>query len=193
MNRSEAGKLGAEKTRAIHKLKSIERLKQYMNNPSYCKYCNLQLNYKRRHNKFCNQSCAANYNNQCRVVRRPCIQCGKEIKKDSKKYCSVECMKAYHHAESLKAVENGSASLVRIKRYLLETKRSCSVCGLSEWRGNPIALDTHHSDGDSSNNSLKNLVLICPNCHAQTSNYKSKNIGKGRAYRRERYKAGKSY
>lgn len=50
-----------------------------------------------------------------------------------------------------------------------------------------------HIDGNSENNDLDNLRLICCNCDAQTSTYKAKNIGKGRHYRRQRYAEGKSY
>ena len=50
-----------------------------------------------------------------------------------------------------------------------------------------------HLDGNSENNNLDNLSLLCCNCHAQTDTYKVKNLGKGRFSRRQRYKEGKSY
>jgi predicted HNH restriction endonuclease len=50
-----------------------------------------------------------------------------------------------------------------------------------------------HIDGNSSNNKVTNLCLLCPNCHSQTPTYKNKNKGNGRHYRRIRYKDGKSY
>lgn len=55
----------------------------------------------------------------------------------------------------------------------------------------PLVLD--HVDGDSTNGKLDNLRVICNNCDALTPTYKSKNIGKGRAFRRKRYEEGKSY
>ena len=51
----------------------------------------------------------------------------------------------------------------------------CEKCGLSEWQGQKIPLEVHHKDGDHLNNEMKNLELLCPNCHAQTENYRSKN------------------
>ena len=42
----------------------------------------------------------------------------------------------------------------------------------------PIELD--HINGDSTDNSLSNLRLLCPNCHTQTKTYKGKNKSKGR-------------
>lgn len=51
----------------------------------------------------------------------------------------------------------------------------CECCGLTEWNNKPIPIELHHIDGDRNNNSIDNLQIICPNCHAQTENYKSKN------------------
>lgn len=44
--------------------------------------------------------------------------------------------------------------------------RRCEGCELEEWRGEPIPLELHHVDGDRRNNTLPNLRLLCPNCHA---------------------------
>lgn len=55
----------------------------------------------------------------------------------------------------------------------------CEVCGLTEWMENPIPLEVHHIDGQELNSELENLLLICPNCHALTDNYRGRNINKG--------------
>lgn len=52
----------------------------------------------------------------------------------------------------------------------------CEHCGLTEWLEQTIPLELHHVDGNRYNNSLKNLKLLCPNCHALTDNYRAKNI-----------------
>lgn len=52
----------------------------------------------------------------------------------------------------------------------------CEICGLDSWMNDVIPLELHHIDGDTSNNTIENLQLICPNCHAQTDNYRGKNI-----------------
>lgn len=51
----------------------------------------------------------------------------------------------------------------------------CNKCGGTEWMGLPIPLELEHRDGNSKNNSLDNLELLCPNCHAQTPTYRSRN------------------
>ena len=65
-----------------------------------------------------------------------------------------------------------------LKKKLLEEgyfERKCYVCNLSEWMGQPIPIELDHIDGNIDNNSIENLRIICPNCHAQTPNYKVKN------------------
>ena len=54
-------------------------------------------------------------------------------------------------------------------------ERRCECCGITEWNGKPAPLQLHHIDGNNTNNSLENLQILCPNCHAQTDNYCSKN------------------
>jgi 5-methylcytosine-specific restriction endonuclease McrA len=51
----------------------------------------------------------------------------------------------------------------------------CSECKLDKWRDNPIPLELDHIDGDVHNNLLRNLRLLCPNCHALTSTYRGRN------------------
>lgn len=55
----------------------------------------------------------------------------------------------------------------------------CEKCGLSEWLDKDIPLEIHHKDGNSLNNELCNLELLCPNCHAFTDSYRGKNINNG--------------
>lgn len=52
--------------------------------------------------------------------------------------------------------------------------RKCEICGTETWNGKEIPLETHHVDGDRSNNELTNLQICCPNCHAQTDNFRRK-------------------
>lgn len=63
-----------------------------------------------------------------------------------------------------------------------------------DWSKNKdVVLEIHHIDGNSDNNVLSNVMLLCPNCHSLTDTYKARNTGKGRASRRQRYREGKSF
>lgn len=61
-----------------------------------------------------------------------------------------------------------------LKESVFEHK--CSNCNNSEWLGNSIPLELEHINGDSSDNRLENLTLLCPNCHSLTPTYRGKNI-----------------
>lgn len=53
---------------------------------------------------------------------------------------------------------------------------SCETCFGSEWMGKKMPLELDHINGVHSDNRLENLRILCPNCHAQTETYCSKNI-----------------
>jgi len=59
---------------------------------------------------------------------------------------------------------------------------SCAICGISRWLDGEVPLQLDHQDGNKDNNNLKNLRLLCPNCHALTPEYRLKNEFKGETY-----------
>lgn len=64
-----------------------------------------------------------------------------------------------------------------LRRALIESgvQEKCS-CGLEGiWNGKELRLEVDHLDGNYLNNLRDNLRFICPNCHSQTSTYRSKN------------------
>lgn len=62
-----------------------------------------------------------------------------------------------------------------LKKHLInDRKNCCENCLNSKWLELDIPLEIHHVDGDRTNNSLDNLKLLCPNCHAFTDNYRNK-------------------
>lgn len=54
-------------------------------------------------------------------------------------------------------------------------EKKCESCDGIEWCGKPIPLEVHHKNGDSTDNRLENLEILCPNCHYFTDTYKTKN------------------
>lgn len=167
-----------------------------------CKECNKELINKK--NKFCNNTCAAYYNNrnskklkECKrgpdqILDRleNCLCCGKKLKPTSRKYCNNSCRAKYVRDEKIKKWLNGDLSGTTkyghgsyVKVYLLEKyDYKCSLCGWNEtnpYSGN-IPLEIEHIDGNAYNNDPSNVTLLCPNCQALTKTYRGLNIGNGR-------------
>jgi hypothetical protein len=62
----------------------------------------------------------------------------------------------------------------------LQWKLICNKCQLSQWNNKPIPLELEHINGNPKDHRKKNLILLCPNCHAQTPTYRGKNISKSK-------------
>jgi len=80
-----------------------------------------------------------------------------------------------------KLCEHSSLSSANVKElvYRLGLKENkCEICGVTEWLGNPIVCELHHINGDSTDNRIENLQILCPNCHSQTDNFRSRNRNK---------------
>ncbi len=70
-------------------------------------------------------------------------------------------------------------SSYKLKLRLIEEnffEEKCYNCLNTTWLTGKIPLELEHIDGNSCNNELSNLTLLCPNCHALTSTYRGKNI-----------------
>jgi hypothetical protein len=152
--------------------------------------------------KFCNNVCAAKFNNNRKGtgIERRCV-CGKRVRS---KYCSIECQNNHEYEEYIKKWLDGNVSggcrgekgkvSNHVRRWLFE-RAGCkcealldngSRCGWS--RKNPktgkIPLTVHHKDGNSEHHVPKNLELICPCCHSLTPTYGGGNKGNGRRGRK---------
>lgn len=200
LSKAEAGKLGAEKSKLVTAQAKQIRINSYNENPNTCTNCHNKLSYIDRHKKFCTSSCAAKYNN----VRREkisktwnCLFCNKVHTGRVGKFCNTNCQKEHEYNDRVHNwIHNSDSATSKgtIKRYLTEQHGyNCSICGINNWNNKTIVLEIEHKDGNSLNNHISNLCLICPNCHSQTDTYKGKNKGKGRHARRIRYQEGKSY
>jgi len=65
--------------------------------------------------------------------------------------------------------------VAKIKPHLIKLRsHKCEICKNSKWLDNLIPLEVHHIDGDRTNNELKNLQLLCCNCHATTDFWRNK-------------------
>jgi len=74
-------------------------------------------------------------------------------------------------------VKNSDCSRVYLKYRLLKEnvlEYKCGICGLAQWLGRHISLQLDHINGVPNDNRLKNLRLLCPNCHSQTETFGTK-------------------
>jgi hypothetical protein len=147
--------------------------------------------------KFCSNSCSAEVNNSLRnKMSKNCQTCDTIFyahphEAPRRKYCSYKCSavgRSNDIWEPIKQliIENKGlpGNIVTqssyLKRFLIETHGP--VCVRCEWSKkneftNSIPIEIDHIDGDSSNNKLSNVRLLCPNCHSLTATYKGANIG----------------
>lgn len=205
---SKAGKLGWLAAKHTHELRNLKFKEIYYNNPKKCLYCNNIIEYKKRENDFCSQKCYRTYitykyhkdilpfkyNKNNKIVIN-CLNCGKEIERHSpkQKFCNNKCQGEYNFKQKVLLIEqNGEfpsrfqneCSRPFVKKYLISKYgHKCSICGNTEWMGQPIPLIVDHIDGDPLNNKINNFRLVCGNCDMLLPTYKNKNRGNGRKYR----------
>lgn len=65
----------------------------------------------------------------------------------------------------------------KLKTRLIESGIKEDKCELCGWNLKPenakyTPCELHHKDGNPHNHSLSNLILLCPNCHSLTKNYR---------------------
>jgi hypothetical protein len=190
MSRSDAGKLGALKSKEITDLQFQERIKNYKNNPKCCLQCGEGISYKKRFNKFCSHSCSAIFNNIRKEKKKvTCIKCCLVFapSRSNRKYCSLSCQAEEKNKTTIEQWKMGknkgySGKTMQVppwlRRYLFEKFSSkCCKCGWCKINPatNKIPLEVNHIDGDASNTIEENLELVCPNCHSLTPNFRALN------------------
>ena len=196
------GKANYTKSEKVKRdLKSIgidwkEWLESKKKKPNHCLYCDKEISGKERYRKrFCNRSCANKYNNTLKKVTKRCLACGKEIT-PSATFCNNTCYANFKYKEYIKNWKEGKESGMsgsdgiasRLRRYLLEKANyTCEIPGCGCNFINPYTnlsiLQIHHIDGDATNNKEENLQVLCPNHHAMTEHFGSRNKNSTRRYR----------
>lgn len=127
-----------------------------------------------------------------------CKYCGNKLKNKRSVFCDNTCYSKFKRKEYLErwksGEENGLSGKYEIREcvrdFLIESANyCCEVCGCN--MVNPYThktiLQIHHKDGDCTNNKPNNLMVLCPNCHAMTENFGSRNKNATRKDNRKRY------
>jgi hypothetical protein len=169
----------------------------WYNRVRYCLNCGKPIIGGDSKKKFCDNSCAASYNNRLRNTKKHyCLNCGKEIKLG--KYCNNICHAEYKSKQYIERWKNGEENGLSgkygiseyVRHYIFEKNdNKCECCGKSYINPytNLSVLQIHHKDGDCTNNKEENLQLLCPTCHAMTENYGRRNQNATRKDNRKRY------
>lgn len=158
-----------------------------------CENCGLEHDGKYGSGRFCGKVCARSFSSKekreeinAKVSkklkgRRPAH--GKGFKKgydpnrrpfnenDRKRALKIS---AERRANLYKILPWEELPLAEKKRRIKAEQGEKCLCGISQWNGKPLVLELHHEDGNNKNNSRNNLVMLCPNCHSMTDNYKNK-------------------
>lgn len=79
-------------------------------------------------------------------------------------------------------IEHSPVAAATVKRALRRDKLipyHCALCpNDGTWQGNPLSLQLDHENGINTDQRLKNLRWLCPNCHSQTPTYAGKSLAK---------------
>lgn len=131
----------------------------------------------RGNGKFCNLKCSGLHNAKqrppaptvqviCKHCRKPFVRRPYRMKaKTGLYFCSVECHNTAAKERldlSLRPNWTEDASSSYRKRALEHYGPICSRC---KYTG--TALQAHHIDENRSNNDIKNLMVLCSNCHIE--------------------------
>lgn len=99
-----------------------------------------------------------------------------KIKKTKRNYSN----KAFPLEEVM--VENSNYARSSLKKRLLKEKllkNKCCICGLDgNWQGKPLIMILDHINGESNDNRIENLRMLCPNCNSQTSTFAGRKLKK---------------
>ena len=159
-----------------------------------CEYCKKEHYGKYGSGRFCSEKCARGYSSREKREEinkkvsqkmkgcKPTLGCFKKghvqfhvfNKEDQKK---AKITKLKKRQEMLKNLPFEKLPKSEIRKIVFkEQEGKCKICKIINWNNLPITLELHHKDGDGENSKRDNLEYLCPNCHSQTEDYRSKSI-----------------
>ena len=123
-----------------------------------CQNCNKE---KEHHAKGLCYTCYKKLKWQPKIAT--CKRCKRKINIHAKGLCAG-CYNYIFHLDKNKAYNQRKSNNVDLKTFRKVTKQ-CAICDFDK------IIDIHHIDSNKQNNSLKNLVGLCPNHHRMIHNF----------------------
>jgi len=117
----------------------------------------------------------------CRDLKIGCSRVKRFVAETDISYTPNQCHKGEITREFanwfvINSPANNSAIRKAIISHDIIPHQYCANCNCSNiWCGKPLILELHHINGINTDNSIANLVFLCPNCHSQTSTFRSRN------------------
>ena len=141
-----------------------------------CEYgCGQEANWKLKNGKYC----CSKYHNSCSVIKKKNSKGLKEAhERGDMPVKQLDGNRGWRKGKTFIEKEVDEAKDKKcIKRGLIKKRGyKCEGCEEENHRGEKIPLEIHRIDGTKTykESTEKNLKLLCPNCHAQTDNYRRK-------------------
>lgn len=144
---------------------------------THCQHCcktfeAREADIKRNRAKFCSIACGNKSRVKSHDPNEICASCHLPIYvQDSRRrgsksglyFCSRTCKDFAQRIGGIAEIQPDHYGTGYLAKAWNNFPHKCNRCGYDEL---PAILDVHHKDHDHQNNSLANLELLCPNCHA---------------------------
>ena len=131
---------------------------------------------RRGFGKYCSITCSANRVREFKnFPNTECGYCGemffrmpsKKVSKSGVQFCKPVCHNLASRLEggiaAVRPRHYGTGKAGYRKKAFREKPRICEICG---YRRFPEVMHVHHVDRNRDNNTLENLRVLCPTCHA---------------------------
>jgi len=118
---------------------------------------------------FCCHKCSSEFKTKVSSVDINCKECGKDFKRRKcevveNNFCSRSCSNTHSNKKNVGEFARNFKHGNSIYRgtALKEYPNVCMICGFNK----EYAIEIHHIDKNRSNNDIKNLAVLCSNCHS---------------------------
>lgn len=117
---------------------------------------------------FCGNKCSYIHRRKriiinCGQCQKPIERLANDLNRTKKKilFCDKTCAAIYNNEHR----KLNRPNKIEYRNHALKhLPNQCNICGYNKFLS---VLEVHHIDRDRTNNSIENLEILCPNCHAE--------------------------